>query len=65
MPRPSKRVSPDTLGGRIRTARQDLHLALAEVVGDRYSTSLNAIVWILHRKVYGSCQSVCNCHSPT
>lgn len=40
MPRPSKRVSPDTLGGRIRAARQELHLALAEVAGDRYSTSL-------------------------
>jgi len=40
MPRPSKRVSPDTLGGRIRAARQDLHLSLAEVAGDRYSTSL-------------------------
>ncbi len=40
MPRPSKRVSPDTLGGRIRAARQDLHLSLAEVAGERYSTSL-------------------------
>ena len=40
MPRPSKRVSPDTLGGRIRVARQNLHLSLAEVAGDRYSTSL-------------------------
>ncbi len=40
MPRPSKRVSPDTLGGRIRAARQELHLTLAEVAGDRYSTSL-------------------------
>ncbi len=40
IPRPSKRVSPDTLGGRIRAARQELHLALAEVAGDRYSTSL-------------------------
>ena len=40
MPRPSKRVAPDTLGGRIRVARQELHLALAEVAGDRYSTSL-------------------------
>jgi len=40
MPRPSKRVSPDTLGGRIRAARQELHLSLAEVAGDRYSTSL-------------------------
>jgi len=40
MPRPSKRVSPDTLGGRIRTARQNLKLSLAEVAGGRYSTSL-------------------------
>ncbi|HET8852597.1 MAG TPA: helix-turn-helix domain-containing protein [Ktedonobacteraceae bacterium] len=40
MPRPSKRVSPDTLGGRIRAARQELHLSLAEVAGERYSTSL-------------------------
>ncbi len=40
MPRPSKRVSPNTLGGRIRAARQELHLALVEVAGDRYSTSL-------------------------
>lgn len=40
MPRPSKRVSPDTLGGRMRAARQELHLSLAEVAGDRYSTSL-------------------------
>lgn len=40
MPRPSKRVAPDTLGGRLRTTRQSLHLSLAEVAGDRYSTSL-------------------------
>ncbi len=40
MPRPSTRVAPDTLGGRIRAARQGLHLALVEVAGDRYSTSL-------------------------
>ena len=40
MPRPSKPVSPDTLGGRIRAARQELHLALVEVAGDQYSTSL-------------------------
>jgi transcriptional regulator with XRE-family HTH domain len=40
MPRPSKRVSPDTLGGRIRAARQNLRLSLAEVAGERYSTSL-------------------------
>ena len=40
MPRPSKRVAPDTLGGRLRTARQNLHLSLADVAGHKYSTSL-------------------------
>lgn len=40
MPRPSKQVPPNTLGGRIRAARQNLGLSLAEVAGDRYSTSL-------------------------
>ncbi len=40
MPRPSKHVSPDTLGGRIRAAREDLHLSLADVAGSNYSTSL-------------------------
>ncbi len=40
MPRPSKRVAPDTLGGRLRAARQNLHLSLAQVAGKRYSTSL-------------------------
>ena len=40
MPRPSKHVSPDTLGGRIRAAREDLHLSLAEVASGHYSTSL-------------------------
>src|SRR5947209_20320022 len=40
MPRPLKNVSPDTLGGRIRAARQSLHLSLAEVAGQEYSTSL-------------------------
>jgi transcriptional regulator with XRE-family HTH domain len=40
MPRPSKHVSPDTLGGRIRAARECRHLSLADVAGDRYSTSL-------------------------
>lgn len=40
MPRPSKRVAPDTLGGRLRSARQNLKLSLAEVAGTRYSTSL-------------------------
>lgn len=40
MPRPSKRVSPDTLGGRIRSARQNMRLSLADVAGQKYSTSL-------------------------
>ena len=40
MPRPSKQVPTNTLGGRIRAARQNLGLSLAEVAGDRYSTSL-------------------------
>lgn len=40
MPRPSKRVAPDTLGGRLRAVRQDLHLSLADVAGTTYSTSL-------------------------
>lgn len=40
MPRPSKRVPPDTLGGRIRIARQNLHLSLSAVAGEKYSTSL-------------------------
>ncbi len=40
MPRPSKHVPPETLGGRIRAARESQHLSLAEVAGERYSTSL-------------------------
>ncbi len=40
MPRPLKNVSPDTLGGRIRAARQALHMSLSEVAGQEYSTSL-------------------------
>lgn len=40
MPRPSKRVAPDTLGGKLRATRQSLHLSLADVAGGRYSTSL-------------------------
>lgn len=40
MPRPLKAVSPDTLGGRIRAARQAQGLSLAEVAGEEYSTSL-------------------------
>src|SRR5579859_7599756 len=40
MPRPPKHVPPDTLGGRIRAARENLHLSLANVAANRYSTSL-------------------------
>ena len=40
MPRPPKHVPPDTLGGRIREAREKLGLSLANVAGERYSTSL-------------------------
>jgi transcriptional regulator with XRE-family HTH domain/urease accessory protein UreF len=40
MPRPSKPVSPNTLGGRIRAARKSLRLSLAEVADGHYSTSL-------------------------
>lgn len=40
MPRPSKHVSPDTLGGRIRSAREHQHLSLADVASGHYSTSL-------------------------
>jgi transcriptional regulator with XRE-family HTH domain len=40
MPRPSKPVSPDTLGGRIRAARATLRLSLADVAAGQYSTSL-------------------------
>lgn len=40
MPRPLKSVPADTLGGKIRAARQRLHLSLAEVAGKEYSTSL-------------------------
>lgn len=40
MPRPSKPVSPNTLGGRIRAARKNLQLSLAEVADGHYSTSL-------------------------
>jgi transcriptional regulator with XRE-family HTH domain len=40
MPRPSKHVSPETLGGRIRAAREHLHLSLADVANGHYSTSL-------------------------
>ena len=40
MPRPPKHVPPDTLGGRIRAARENLHLSLERVAAGRYSTSL-------------------------
>src|SRR5579859_1587938 len=40
MPRPPKHVPPDTLGGRLRAARENLHLSLANVAAKRYSTSL-------------------------
>ncbi len=40
MPRPSKHVSPDTLGGRIRATREQLQLSLADVARGHYSTSL-------------------------
>src|SRR5436305_2894495 len=40
MPRPAKRVSLETLGGRIRAARENLRLSLAEVANGHYSTSL-------------------------
>src|SRR6266566_123736 len=40
MPRPLKPVSPNTLGGVIRSARQKQRLSLAQVAGDKYSTSL-------------------------
>ncbi len=40
MPRPSKHISPDTLGGLIRATRESLQLSLAEVADGHYSTSL-------------------------
>src|SRR5205807_2185601 len=40
MPRPPKHVPPDTLGGRIRAARENLNLSLKTVAAERYSTSL-------------------------
>src|SRR5579864_1090757 len=40
MPRPLKSVPADTLGGKIRAARQRLHLSLSQVAGKEYSTSL-------------------------
>ncbi len=40
MPRPLKNVPADTLGGKIRAARQRMHLSLSQVAGTEYSTSL-------------------------
>jgi transcriptional regulator with XRE-family HTH domain len=40
MPRASKRLAPDTLGGRLRTARPNLHLSLVDVANHKYSISL-------------------------
>lgn len=40
MPRPSKQVPSNTLGGRIRSARQSQGLSLAQVADGKYSTSL-------------------------
>ncbi|GCE13178.1 helix-turn-helix domain-containing protein [Tengunoibacter tsumagoiensis] len=40
MPRPSKYIPPTTIGGRLRAAREDLHLSLADVAHGQYSTSL-------------------------
>ncbi len=40
MPRPLKPVAPNTLGGIIRSARQKQELSLAQVAGEKYSTSL-------------------------
>lgn len=40
MPRPPKHVPPETLGGHIRAARENLNLSLKKVAAERYSTSL-------------------------
>src|ERR1700730_2054688 len=56
MPRPLKIVSPDTLGGRIRAARQSLGLSLAQVAGKEYSTSL--ISQIERNKIEPSAESL-------
>lgn len=56
MPRPLKVVSPDTLGGRIRAARQAQGLSLAEVAGKEYSTSL--ISQIERNKIEPSAESL-------
>jgi transcriptional regulator with XRE-family HTH domain len=56
MPRPLKIVSPDTLGGRIRAARQAQGLSLADVAGKHYSTSL--ISQIERNKIEPSAESL-------
>ncbi len=40
MPRPPQQVPPETLGGLLRSVRKRMSLSLAEVAGERYSTSL-------------------------
>lgn len=40
MPRPPQQVPPETLGGLLRETRKRMCLSLAEVAGERYSTSL-------------------------
>ena len=57
MPRPSKQVSPDTLGGHIRAAREQLHLSLADVASGHYSTSF--ISQIERNKIEPSHDSLC------
>jgi len=56
MPRPLKVVSPDTLGGRIRAARQAQGLSLAGVAAGEYSTSL--ISQIERNKIEPSAESL-------
>ena len=56
MPRPLKSVPADTLGGRIRAARQRLHLSLSQVAGEVYSTSL--ISQIERNKIEPSTESL-------
>jgi transcriptional regulator with XRE-family HTH domain len=56
MPRPLKSVPADTLGGRIRAARQRLRLSLSQVAGETYSTSL--ISQIERNKIEPSAESL-------
>jgi transcriptional regulator with XRE-family HTH domain len=56
MPRPLKNVPPDTLGGKIRAARQALRYSLADVAGNEYSTSL--ISQIERNKIEPSSESL-------